>query len=864
MATIPFNVSARTALLIGRENIANAKGAVIELVKNCYDADSPFSIIVIDNRFYSAPTIISHNYYLKFKKVYESEGKSIDNIYARSGEGYSLVADTDSQIFCEFERVISVLNSIYIIDNGEGMTEALIRKNWMTIGTDNKLQNATTPGKRVKSGAKGIGRFALDKLGEQCELVSIPKSNSTDNAGKGVFWTVNWSDFERPETTIDKVNARVEDIKSGDLFESCSEFFLQYDFDLNEIIARAKQLSSGHSGFDWVSDDILKHGTVIRISRLHDIWKDTAVKQLYQDLEVLVPPRDVEEFSIHILSNNNPNSYGEVLSSVCDDFDYKLHAYADKEKNVVISIYREEYDEKIIPREFFERASINKNDFVEGAGLKKMYTESYTFSELMPGVVNSTIFDSIGSFEFILYYLKKGTDSINRKRFFYKYFEASERKQWLEKFGGIKLYRDNFRVRPYGEVGEPAFDWLGLGARKASSPAGVTKREGGYRVEPENIAGLIKISRLSNIAFQDKSSREGLQESDTLKVFKEIIKNILSKLEDDRSTLAREFDIYYNEKYGHIKDRDKAIKLAESIASRSKITDDKQNHASRQSSNHTEDVLAQTVIDLKEDLEQQANEITLLRGLASSGIMSAAFSHDYGKIKANLQSRVFTLKSTLDSLIDVKNLTIPDYKNPFILLNTMEATDRKIATWLGFSLGFTRKDKRNRKKICLKQYVGRLLEDWRGTFDEVGITPELLSDDNVFTKAFEVDFDSVFINLFTNSMAAFELPSSRRDGNRINISIRATTSKITITYQDNGPGIPKEIKDPNSIFLPKMTTKRDPNTGEEIGTGLGMWILKKIVEEYKGEVNILSGIESGFGLSIVMPKVQNVGKADEI
>ena len=41
---IPFKVSARTARLIGRENIATSKGAIIELVKNCYDADSDFSI----------------------------------------------------------------------------------------------------------------------------------------------------------------------------------------------------------------------------------------------------------------------------------------------------------------------------------------------------------------------------------------------------------------------------------------------------------------------------------------------------------------------------------------------------------------------------------------------------------------------------------------------------------------------------------------------------------------------------------------------------------------------------------------------------------------------------------------------------
>ena len=48
---IPFKVSARTARLIGRENVATAKGAIIELVKNGYDADSRFSIILIDNLY---------------------------------------------------------------------------------------------------------------------------------------------------------------------------------------------------------------------------------------------------------------------------------------------------------------------------------------------------------------------------------------------------------------------------------------------------------------------------------------------------------------------------------------------------------------------------------------------------------------------------------------------------------------------------------------------------------------------------------------------------------------------------------------------------------------------------------------------
>ena len=48
---IPFKVSARTARLIGRENIANSKGAIIELVKNSYDADSKVCIVYFDNKY---------------------------------------------------------------------------------------------------------------------------------------------------------------------------------------------------------------------------------------------------------------------------------------------------------------------------------------------------------------------------------------------------------------------------------------------------------------------------------------------------------------------------------------------------------------------------------------------------------------------------------------------------------------------------------------------------------------------------------------------------------------------------------------------------------------------------------------------
>ena len=228
---IPFKVSARTARLIGRENIASSKGAIIELVKNAYDADSPFCIV------YFAEDIL------------------------------------------------------YIIDAGEGMTQSIIINHWMTIGTNNKEDDFFTKSGRVKAGAKGIGRFALDKLGSKCEMLTVfnqeihldindASGNKTDY--NGYIWDVNWDDFDGEFKTIDKVNARLTGLKS---------------INLKRIIEKRIK---NNSVLSILNDYTLIHGTVLKISNLRDEWSDYYIDQLYSDLEVLIPPRESNLFKLFL------------------------------------------------------------------------------------------------------------------------------------------------------------------------------------------------------------------------------------------------------------------------------------------------------------------------------------------------------------------------------------------------------------------------------------------------------------------------------------------------------------------------------------------------------------------------------------
>lgn len=890
MEKIPFTVSSRAAILIGRENIATTKGAIIELVKNCYDADSSFCLIYIDNKYSTVKKEYSEQDidFLLSKGISFSE---ISDLYIKKDNKYYLEDNNFTNDSSDYENYQNKLNNLqsqlkkietlYIIDSGEGMTKEIVSNNWMTIGTDNKVYDYKSQKNRIKSGAKGIGRFALDKLGSNCLMISRPHSIKQNSDEKGIVWKVDWKEFEKPNKTINEIKAEIEEPDIQPLRNYIKEILPELNIDCFLQKIKDMEFSKYKSGL--IKEENLKfqdiektlvNGTCFEIKNLHENWKDTTVEQLFNDLEILVPPREVTDFSIYFYSSNEPNKYGEVLTSVGDDFDYKLIANVDENQNVELTIYREEFDTEIIPEEFFEFGLVKKSKFANKEAFnKKIYTENLTLSNFLPGLDNNDILSKIGKFEFIFYFMKKTQSSNEAEKYFYKVFEASQRKQWLDKFGGIKIYRDSFRVRPYGEVKDPAFDWLGLGARKTASPAAVS-RIGGYRVQPEQVSGMINISRLSNFEFNDKSSREGLHETDTFRAFRNIILNIISKFEEDRSFIMNQMKQYDDQKYGAVKDLEKAKKLAESIlkTEKDKIVNkqDSENAQTKVPEVHTQAeferlkldniVLAQYAKTKAEEVEKLSDEQKLLRGLASSGILSASLGHHLSKIKNNLYERHSILIQLLSTKVTAESFkNTPSFMNPYVYLNEMREDDKKIVEWLGFSLGFTRKDKRKRKLFILDQYLLQLKKNWENTLRDRSIELIVNSPKDLTLRAFELDFDSIFINLLTNSIDAFSLPSKRSDARKISIECRKDNDFIYIVYKDNGPGLSKDILNPDDIFTPMFTTKKDHSNGDDTGTGLGMWIINSVVKEYDGKVFLLSPQsnedteKNGFGLRIQLP-----------
>ncbi|MGL0880920.1 ATP-binding protein [Klebsiella pneumoniae] len=857
---VNFNVSARTARLIGRENVATSDGAIIELVKNTYDADSKYCIVYFDIPYSTIPHIIQEGDFNEILKHALSINLELRDFYIQNKitfeweiRKYSLPQGASSDEVEQFKKdragesetlrgFFGSLTNIYIIDNGEGMSAETIKKNWMTIGTDNKNYEIKSKGGRTKSGAKGIGRFALDRLGRLCVL-----KTTTENSN-GVIWKVDWDSFEQNGKNINEIYATLETPDADNNMDALSILGPKI---VEEIKAGLKKRKNPLN-----LEKTLSTGTIIKISSVRDHWNDLAIKNLKDRLESLVPTSEDTSFQLFLFCSNTAKFNGLLQPEICEDYDYKLEVNLDKKLNLSGRVIRNEFRLEDIPSDFFQ--SDDTKDLKD-----KIKLLDFPLSELMPGISDMEL-SKTGPFSFTLYFMKRTVpNKTDTEKYYQKKIDTNSRSLWLDSYGGIKLFRDNFRVRPYGERGSSSWDWLELGNRVALNPAQVSRHRH-WKVSPNNITGVINISRIENPYLEDKSSREGVQENDSFLFFKNIIEKLIKIFEDDRSYFFSEL-LKFNQKKSTLpsedeiskRDIEKATQIANEIYQKYKNKNDGSKRKSKKTDNET---IATVYLKEKEEKEGLAKELTemreensLLRVFASSGVTIASFTHELENLQIKLGSRFDEIKQLIAPLIDEASLSnIYKYDNPYYRLDLFEKEDKKLKQWLQYTLRTIRKDKRNQQYINIADYLENFKTEWSDTLDErcVNLTLQNKSTDYRL-KSFEIDLDCIFNNLLINSLDVFIRNEVSSECRNIEISTEKLSDGFHIRYEDSGPGLSKDIVNAQDIFQATYTTKRD-KYGKEIGTGMGMWLVKKSLEQYNASCTILPRTP-GFSLEIIFP-----------
>lgn len=192
-----------------------------------------------------------------------------------------------------------------------------------------------------------------------------------------------------------------------------------------------------------------------------------------------------------------------------------------------------------------------------------------------------------------------------------------------------------------------------------------------------------------------------------------------------------------------------------------------------------------------------------------------------------------------------------EYEDTIDIFELLKEDKEKVKHWVDYTLTAIRKDKRTRGRLNFGAFFKQLGVSWERIFKRKDIS--LIVNDNVGDtfydfRAFEMDMTTIFSNLINNSIESFE-QRTYVDERNISIEFGLTNNKIEIIYSDNGKGLDKALFDnKEDIFLPFTTSKKDRN-GNEIGTGLGMYLVKSVIEDNNGNIEILEP-SVGFAVKI--------------
>ena len=752
-----FAITARIAMQLGRESISSSVVAVLELVKNSYDAD--------------AETVV-----VKFQ--FDDEGDL----------------------------------ALVIEDDGSGMSEQQVSNNWFMIGTDSKLVTQRSGRKsRVMTGEKGLGRLGLDRLCERSILQTFT-NGSTDF----LEVEIDWRKYEGTNAKLDSIEHQIYLIERRNL-------------PTDSLLAERNS------------------GTRLVLMKLKDTWLDETKIRLENELSLLVTPfGGVNDFAIYFsrLGNKTNRISSENLLEAAEwKIISTLEQNKDKRWLVTHSMISKQFNAEYHSPQILDTEQTSSNRVVSTAG-GGFWNEVFKDG-------NSPV-PKCGPTRLEFYYIpREDVPALSLKR--------GQINQFMDSNQGIRIYRDNFRVMPYGKPNGEG-DWLGLGIRRTSSPGSVRGAMGGWRVGYNQIVGAVFIGRETNPDLLDQTNREGIVEGpafydlrrftdsairffelrrqqyekdkapkDTTKLtkaFQDAEKtNQLSiqAIGELRNSLNRTFDLANQEGFTLPAEFNAELKqLGANIEQIDKVVNEQKRVQER---------LLQATEERDEEFQQQKDT---LGNLASLGILAAAFGHETEGASNLVLENSNQLRTNIGKLILVQ---------PDVLQSIDENLDAilygasKVNSFAKFTLKNVSRDKRKRKLIKIEQVVHRVFEGFSSILEkDRKIKVEFEFADNLPSiHAFAIDWESIVVNFITNAVWALEdIPAEKR---QIKLRIYSDTTFLHFWFADSGKGIAAELG--KDIFLPTISSKRNLK-GEVIGTGMGLAIVKGFVEAYDGTIEVVS------------------------
>jgi len=755
---LAFKVSSGLKNIIGKDLISDRFIAIFELVKNSYDAGA-------------------------------------------------------SKVKINFDKDKDGQSRIIISDDGCGMNYNDIINKWLFVAYSEKKKKNVSYREDIKrevAGAKGVGRFSCDRLGEKLRLMT-----KTINDKDVHVVDVNWSNFE------------IDDTKE----------FMQIP--VNYSVAKKLPNSS-------------ESGTTLIIEFLREEWDRTALLRLKRSLMKLISPevdKGENPFCIDLIVPREEENDRNILKNK------KINP----ERDIVNGIIRNDVFEKLNIKTTNIKVEISKDG-------KFILTQLFDRGEFIFEIKEKNR-------KYIL--LKDICISIF-------YLNRSAKMSFTMQMGGVQplkygsvfIYKNGFRINPFGEPGQ---DFFNIDQRKAQG----WKRFLGTR----EIMGRISING-SNEQFIETSSRaHGFVQTEAvnmlgdfflekvLKVLEKYVVNIISWGEPlkhdplkhviDPSEVGDQIieqfisnidtkniiSINYNKDILTAKrnneDNDNivfSLKKLEHIAEQTR--DIGFINLAKDVKKRTETILSQN-LELEKtntiqskDLEKSKKEnlvrekqVYFLKGAANQNVENLINGfHSIYTLTEATKVNISYLKELLSELkVSNKNDIID------ILVEIYQSNQKanKLAELAIKGNQNLKQTGRNSISDFIKQYIdsGMAVK---------GLNYKLMDNNSYYCRFDPSSISIVFDNVVSNSIKA--------GANNLEISFIEKKNNVEINFSDDGLGLDKGI-DPINLFEWGVST----SVGRK-GFGIGLYHIKLLVEEMNGTVSIDEDYTNGFRLVVSLRK----------
>lgn len=423
-------------------------------------------------------------------------------------------------------------------------------------------------------------------------------------------------------------------------------------------------------------------------------------------------------------------------------------------------------------------------------------------------------------------------------------------KELASDYGGIRIYRNGFRVLPYGEKEN---DWLGL-------DESVTKRTILSPHQNTNFFGIIELKGeyLLN-EFEETASREGLIEneaySELVACVYQILTTVVLRVSELRGRKGRADQKGW--------DKNPTIKVDTALEELRGILEknqEKERDSTSESGGHSgRDEFynqAKSLIDEIHSKRQEErkvignllDEIKMLRVLASVGLVVGEFVHEVKRFLPAFRQSINSLKSNANNS-----------QNTLHQISELEEQINGFTSYTSyFESNISQNIVRQLEPIApnkqVRDFINVVSNDLHRA--DINMVPPMLKGINLRTVPMHSsEWMSILFNLYTNAKKAIFKANS--PDKRIFISVNEDRKNVILEFSDTGVGIPE--KDWENIFDAFFTTSKPVSSAQSnhdlSGSGLGLKIVRDIVESYGGSIMVIPPKQTYMTtIQIMLPK----------